>query len=352
METKSSKSGVPILLIGGLCLAGVILLASSIFADGRRTWHSEGELEVIQAHLPVLKALLKDYADQTGHYPTTNEGLSPLISLFDTQITITHIGRWEMPYEQQRGWWAPSRQLGRGALGFQRGIILQQIVHPEDRLAILSAKEMSDFRPLPSSDDGGEITVVWREHGDELEYLLVADDAGIYSPSLLPFMYENRRGLRPELFGDSPANEDANRRFSIEVDDGIYVYSLLGRELIAELRAAQLWAWGLASAGVACLLGALVLVFWPRPGKAGRLGMWLAVVVGSIVFGTAGRTTCYIMAPLFYRRRPEIIAQQRKLLDEYHERGVINDETYARLVRGTEGGPGQPATTEEATNSE
>jgi hypothetical protein len=44
-----------------------------------------------------------------------------------------------------------------------------------------------------------------------------------------PFIYENRSGLPHSSFSRSAADEDAGGRYSIKVDNGIYVWSVAGK---------------------------------------------------------------------------------------------------------------------------
>ena len=66
------------------------------------------------------------------------------------------------------------------------------------------------------------------------------------------------------------------------------------------------------------------------------------VGVGAVRMSTYA--TCYIMSPLFHRRTPEMVQEQRELLTRYHDRGVINDGTYRKSLDALENPLGLKAT--------
>lgn len=156
------------------------------------------------------------------------------------------------------------------------------------------------------------------------------------SPWLIPYVYENRNGVDPEKFQDSPADSDSGRRYSVRVDDGIYVYSV-NEHLRAEMLDETWWEYN----GAVFLGGVLVLVAvscvvilgrWSRKGAiAGVVAFLLSAGAGS---GLSLCITCQApSAPQFYYfclRR--MFAQRRQLPDPYHQSGVIGDEICEKAV--------------------
>jgi hypothetical protein len=165
--------------------------------------------------------------------------------------------------------------------------------------------------------------------------LHLVSPAGIFSGSTLPLGYEDRRGLPEAAFADSPATRDRSRRYSVRVDDGVYLYSTEG-ELYAQVASEELHArvrMGLF--GLALLLVALLLVRVAfRKGKRSGGVIVTASAAGFGLLVNAAPTclmTCYIMADML-AGDPRPVARQRELLERYHARGVITDATYRKMV--------------------
>jgi hypothetical protein len=82
--------------------------------------------------------------------------------------------------------------------------------------------------------------------------------------------------------------------------------------------------------------------------RAAVTGMVAALASGGVgASGGLARATCYIMAPLFYRRDSQMLVQQKELLDKFRERGVLTEETYRKLVSAME-----PPAPNESTEAE
>ena len=187
------------------------------------------------------------------------------------------------------------------------------------------------------------------------DYVFVLSQAGPLSPWMVPYVYENRNGLDPALFADSPADEDEQRQYSVEVDDGVYVYSLHAKPEAETLNATRrqqrrvrVVGWTLVLVGVGSFV-ALVCVSW-KGALASLAALFVAALTSPLL-----EPSCYAMAmsPLFDRRDPEIMAQRRELLDKYHSRGVIGDAAYAKSLAALEPRPTtQPTTTQEADDED
>ena len=176
--------------------------------------------------------------------------------------------------------------------------------------------------------------------------LFILSPAGILSPWRVPYVYENRNGLDPSLFADSPAHADGECRYSIRVDEGVYV-SVVGGERHVERYNRAWWAHHSPSVwGIGLLAGALVsvvvllLISW----KLSLTGLLVGAASAACAAlpGVATGASCYIMTPLFSRDPREMIALQKDLLQKYHGRGVISDATYQKAMAAIEAVPMTP----------
>jgi len=192
------------------------------------------------------------------------------------------------------------------------------------------------FSPRYSSEDKAppvEAELVIGKTGSV--FLLGA--SGVLSPGLLPFMYENHSGIEPAKFAFSPVNGDTKRRYSVLVGEGVYVYSLDGQVCAETLD--KLW-WedvGPVLIGLPFLAAALVaatVLFFAGRRKLALAALFVPALVGSIPGSI--RSTCYSMVPLFSNRDPQMVVQQKDLLDKYRAAGVISEETYRRSLAAVE----------------
>ncbi len=340
--------------LGGICLLAAVYNAQANESN-RRSFplHLSAYQCSIEEHLaPMLPLvdLLHEYAATHGRYPSNDEGLAPLAKLFDTQITITHVGPWML-----NEWSNPYDTFGEA----------RELLTIITRYA--DARELSLDEPLticaeeigyfPYAEDGGELRLVWRGSNDDPERFFIIDHAGVYSVWKYPFMYENRRGLPAEAFANSPVNDDPEGKFSIEVDDGIYLYSVNAwgaARHVPELGVIRP-VWSMAITGGILVTAGLVTLVLPWRGHGstwGGLCLLGASFLGMFIVIPTARTGCYeVMMPI-PPRDPEMIAYQKQLLDQYHARGVINDEAYARLVRAAEASPGQPVSADESSDAD
>jgi len=324
-----------------LLAGGGAYIAVNSEGDRSASWFGK-HLEVIQSQLIDLKDHLHAYKDAHGQYPTNDEGLAALDN-FDAKFEITlyrhpeedpeeisfyrdfywyeHWKHTITRYRREHGGKAPQSALDLEQTRF--GYI---VMDPYD----------SELKPVPME------VAVGRK--DSLFFL---SPAGVLSPWLVPYVYENRNGLDPNIFRDSPVTRDRRGRYSVRVDDGIYVYSV-GGQVYSRKFDREWWAYyGPFFAGCGLVLASVVLVvvLMRRSKKLGLIGgMAMLVSAGGIYALKACYITCYVPSPLFSYRYPEILSKQRELLDSFHQRGVICDETYTKALAALERAP----TTEEA----
>ncbi len=224
--------------------------------------------------------MLREYARREGRYPTNDEGLGVFTASEDGVVADWKEG------------FSPARGLGHGFRG---------------------------LAPVP----GG-----------------IEDWHGIL------LMYENRAGLPAEAFASSPADRYAGTGSCARVDSGVFVYSLSALELVDSVRKADARALLCAVLwGPAALFCFTMAVIGPRkrPSRAARIGARIrqrggnaALALGLVLVGglTCMETmviACYPGTVLAMRRRPGKIAKYTQLLEEFHSRGVIREETYKKL---------------------
>lgn len=326
------KATILVLFIAGLSATGAFLASGYGTNEFGQSRQQRG-LRVIQEQLADLRELLLDYRKQHGSYPTNDEGLAALDN-FESRFKVPLYNAYptspdeSLMYILSHGdFWEYSLQVSlhtKAARGrFPKG--------PRDLsppLEFYSPRQSSKNEPPPV-----EVELAVGKKGS----VFVLGASGVLSPRLLPFVYENRNGLDPAKFAFSPANGDTKRRYSVLVDEGVYVYSLDGQTCAETLD--KLW-WedvGPVLIGLpllaAALVAATVLFF-----AGGRKLALAALVVPALVGSLPGviRFTCYAMDPLFSHRSPAMVAQQKDLLEKYRAAGVISEETYRKSLAAVE----------------
>lgn len=170
-----------------------------------------------------------------------------------------------------------------------------------------------------------------------------------------PFIYENRNGLNPAIFRFSMAARDSKEIYSINVDNGIYVWSL---------GAQKAWkSYWLKTVGkkfipvAAPLLAFLLFVIfvyqsWTVPADCERKGIWRT---GQIFVGLFAASISlflsYIPANMFLNRyypsmrivmcyvgmwMPPSLTKELKedylsLAEKYRDMGVLNEDAYGKI---------------------
>jgi len=311
--------------------AGGYLAAGYGRDDFGRAW-LESHLRVVRRRLGGLRDALHAHRAARGRYPTNDEALAGLdelgarfpISLWRPAESFPDViptlggrlygGVWEPDWRMLR--------MHRATHGRPPG----------------SAEELREFcgllPPPPRGLPPGEVFELEAAIDRQDNFFLIAP-SGVLSPWLLPYVYENRRGLPESAFADSPVNRDPQRRYSVEVDDGIYLSSV-GAELYAA-EVDELW-WAdvrLRILGwVLIALAALpvVLLYRSRLAMASAGAALALSATGGAGLGAMSHITCYIMSELFSRRDPRMVSRRIALLDRYHAAGILNDASYEKAL--------------------
>ena len=314
--------------------------------DQHVAWH-HWHLEAIQSELADLGRHLRDFRAVHGRYPTNDEGLAALDN-FDARFRIVlpcelnerlwpRIGAWHWPVS------CCAKQA--------RNLCFLKEYREATGRAPQSQKELCWVAPdMYQCLPGGGHRLVEREIAiSKGDHIFVTGPAGVYTPWELPYVYENRSGHSASAFAGSGVEDDPDHQYSIRVDEGVYVWSVGGREWVKQCRAAQ-WDQHAPKYYAAGLLGVSVLLLIriaALRAKAGLLG--LGVLVCSCVLGAGlaapACARCVVMKPLFTRRPPSVVARQKRLLAKYHAAGVIGDEAYREALAGMDGeAASRPAT--------
>jgi len=325
---------------GLLCLVGGFLLLWPYADDRSLYWHRR-HLEMIDYQLQGLKDLLRDHKNTYGRYPSNDEGLAALEN-FDSRFTLSyhrtlHEARWMdssgfIGDGSSRSWWQKSRaSLKRFRDRHGRA--------PRDRRDFFQTEIGYAFRDKERMGELEQRPTEVEFAIDRHDNIFLHDSAGVLSPWLLPYNYENRNGVHADAFCGSPADGD-RWGCSVLVDNGVYVFSSGGYVYAQEFR--RMW-WqrngprmlgvSLITIGIVMAIHGVVRTRYRRP----LLGL-LAVIPGFLCGGglsVMNRATCYVMSELFSHRSPKMVAVQMKLLDKYRDTGVISEDTYQRAVSAT-----------------
>jgi len=210
--------------------------------------------------------------------------------------------------------------------------------YPSNDEGLIAVKDLS--KPVDPEDITLRVSLSRRYPSNEL----LKSAAGPLSAWEVPFVYENRRGIDPEKFAHSPVEEDHAGRYSLEVDDGIYIYSVGGWELSREydgfLTKMYLEIWGTRSLFLVLLIIYLIFSYRSRAKKVQQIWFTATKVAAKILLlllsfftGMAsGSVTCYIMMYFDREKRPNLTAKYCTLLEKYKERGIIKEEAYQTLL--------------------
>lgn len=172
-------------------------------------------------------------------------------------------------------------------------------------------------------------------------------DSGILSLWGEPYIYENRRGLDADSFTGSGATRDTKRAYSVEVANGVYVWSLAAQQAHREYTAGRrIVAALMGLVGVICAVpvglyirSTLRLI---GPGYTGwrrfRRVSWsllgggvITLLCSAVLFPLSLGATCYGFS-VTRRRTPQLTRNYLSIMQNYHERGVISDSAYRKIV--------------------
>ncbi|MCX5682952.1 MAG: hypothetical protein NT049_04630 [Planctomycetota bacterium] len=333
------RTGCACVLIFAFTSVGVFL-AAGYGTDDRCEWWQRRHVEIIQGQLAEIKQHLLEYRKAHGRYPTNDEGLA-VIDDFESRFKVWFKKSVSMDPEQvldyepnsPGGFWERTKQV-------------LPLFRERQGHAPANAQELEDFglwgsfsSPWGSRDPGVEVELGLSKD----DSLLILSPQGILSPWLLPYVYENRNGFDAAAFKHSPVDRDPEQRYSVRVDDGVYVYSVGAMEYSERLGGPWNTRTIVQLFGLALIVGAVVLAFLAiRAAERRVLASFftLAAMVLSALLGLGYHSTfwstCYMMSPFFSRRNPEMVSQQKDLLEKYRAAGVINEETYRKSLAAVE----------------
>jgi hypothetical protein len=301
----------------------------------------EDHLTVIQEQMAQLKELTLEYGKAHGRYPTNDEGLAALdtfISRFNITLYRATDSNGLFVYDSCRP-----------PLGFLSHLkIFAEVLRKEPGHLPAPGQAAPRFMPNLFSEEPKKPERPYQAFAAELAVakngeVYIITPGGIDSPWLLPYIYENRNGLDSSAFAHSPVNRDAAGRYSVRVDDGVYIYSAGGESYARVVFVQRVWAIALLAASLAMFITAIVYavknVRQARRRVVAFSSSWNAVfgtVLAAGVIAVINTPMCYAMIPLFSVHEPKMAARQRELLDKYRAAGVISEETYRKSLAAVE----------------
>lgn len=345
LRLKNIKKLIVIIILGffGGCIA------TQEGSGVRSVYWFKCHLDVIESQLDSLNGALQEYKKMHGRFPTNDEGLG-VLDEYDARFTIDYYPDPELNDDNIVAfnknlnffWWQSiKKNIGRYRLEYGLPKNAEEFIE----LPLFPGTEF--YPDLNEDKESVKIEIaIWKDNNLFLLY-----DGGVLSPWLIPYIYENRNGFDEVVFADSPVNRDKRGEYSVCIDEGIYVYSVGGefyaRDREGKLVTAylpQIVGLGLVLCALVCLVR-MVWLYW----KSILLGI-IALIGGigsGVVVGGMNHVTCYIMMPLFSKRDPEMVVQQKELLSKYHGDGVLSDETYEKSLYALEQGLAGESTNEE-----
>lgn len=158
---------------------------------------------------------------------------------------------------------------------------------------------------------------------------------------LVPFVYENRKGLNPNLFRDSPAGNVHG--ISIKVDSDVFVYSPALLILGKEYKSLQLKMCLIRIASLILPVFFLILIACSianrKPGKltiktVERLRIILILLLPICAGLFLTQSSCYFRTTFNTKQKhPEMAAEYISLLNKYRDNGVITEATYQKRLK-------------------
>ena len=318
------------LLFLGCC--GTYLTFGNHSVPTAMLWY-QAHLKAINEQLQGLKQCLQDYNMKYARYPSNDEGLA-VLDTFAARFKITlhrqALEHWPQEFRAEYRQLYPlcdaplARELW---LHSKYGIHHYRKEHgrvPQNAAEFATILQVNSYGSLMKSND----IEVELGIGKANDVFLVCP-AGVLCPWFIPYVYENRRNLAPELFAASPVNGDSRERFSVRIDQGVYVYSIGGKVFANRCDVAYRRYYAPRFWGGLLLCIALVLAAWQK-----KVSGILLLVVACLIGYAYGRqievhTT---MGHLFHRREPEMVEQGNWAFRQYYTQGIINEETYQRYL--------------------
>ena len=281
-------------------LASWCVVIGVVWSEEYETGSCRYAVERIEDELAIVGDLVQAYGEREGRYPTTDEGLGVFV----------------VEEDEIRARWKPGIEAGTKGEWHERvkgGSLFERFTHMAAGYNI---------RPMPGGIEG------W--------------------PGV-PLVYENRRGQDKALYAKSPANEYAGTPCCLELDKDIYLYSLPGIRFWRYVREGDIGlavVWVVMGTVTTGCIFMLVRTWWKRRRERkvvprsrsihilnGLLGAAL-VLFGMAKLGIVV-IACYPGTVLAMWRHHQAAEQYTELLDEFHSRGVIRDETWEKLKKAS-----------------
>jgi hypothetical protein len=335
--------------VGRRRAAGIVMILALGFLGGLLVFPQDDDrsiawkrqhLSVVQVQLAELADRLRSYKARHGRYPTNDEGLSVLDD-FEVRFAVPICQNAYLLPSVSGVHWGSAWEGSSKAASLLRSIV---------RKPLADQQEMALLLGIMADAPGMEIAVGKRQT------VLLFRDGLACSPWGIPYVYENDVGRVSAVLSRSPARYDSRGLYSIRVDEGVYVWSIGGRLMAVELSSME-WQRLIPRlfGGILITVAFVIVLWWTVKRYRGfRILGWCAFLI-SVPIGAFGQvvsfTTCYVMAPLFYRRDPQTLVVQQQLLARYRNAGIITDETYQRAINAANPPPpGVPASAPPATS--
>jgi len=204
------------------------------FEDDRLLWANNQHLQIIEHQLAGLKDALVTYRNTHGKYPDNNEGLTVLDS-FEARIKLflyvspeslhETFGRGDtfIPSNIDERWWASVDRSLREFRSMHDG---RAPTNMDEFCTLWIGRRCNMFKEFSKYGTGQGAYLSTEIAIDKSNNIFILSDAGILTPWTDPYIYENRTKGDQKRFGHSIVSSDKHRRFSIKVDNGIYVCSV------------------------------------------------------------------------------------------------------------------------------
>ena len=339
---------------------GAYLLVGSYGDRRARSWLEE-HFVIMDEQMSSLAEHLRQFKKSHGRYPSTDEGPGVLDN-FAAQMKITMF-RDRFRYRANdffslEGYMGHSDPFWSVACQRVRDYRIKEGHPPRTLEEMIRADILRDWGQCIMTDE--EKLSWFKDMGAEAverELAIGQDDvvfligpAGVLTPWQMPYVYENRHDMPGTLFADSPAENYGAGRYSVKIDDGVYVWSVVAKEYSDEYRVSWFKYVTSLCAGAGLLILAVGLIWRKVRGRAripAAVGLVIGAVAGPIlIFWMIALTTPYgHLRPIFDDRDPAMVSRRRELLDKYRAAGTISDETYVKNIESLGLKPTERSTT-------
>jgi hypothetical protein len=305
----------------------------SAFLAGAR-----GEIRTLQDSLNRIKNLLRQYKVTHGDYPSTDDGLFILdsfpirfgISVFPDTVESEPWFDLNMPFGKWEYFYL-SKALQHKI--HDSGGKLDAATLPKNTRGMGDLFKGAKYNPWKFRIEDGQEVEIGLTSGGEVFKLC---PAGVMDDWYIPLIYENRRqGAQAGLLMDPTIDQDTDRLYTCEVDEGIYLFSVAGkwawRRWVHEAR--MYWLWNAVHGTL--LLGSLFLTIKTMPPRTwgwlmGSLVMW-AIICGLFILPFLSRAVDYGWET--HARYWSVLRNEYKeTLAKYRDAGMIKAATYTRFV--------------------